>query len=276
MIVEPDVDFLPDRSRLANATPLDEDLLPSMSLLWTSTTRVPDDPSTTTRGLLIRRSRMPSWPENDTEPPKLARPLPRSVLNEPLPPLHANAEPESCTPLVETEPFAIGPVTYARNRSLTPHESVAPLTPCAKHCSAALPEPVPVPARPAPTIVRGADAVWSAPISSSVCSPGATSSGIVTVELAAPPAFAVTPVASVRGVERISVRRPDSWAPNPTPLIVTSSPGRACDTESVAFAGSVGAPGVPVPGVPMVPPSPGAVDAAPTVNVTGSSAVPAG
>src|SRR5690606_10964712 len=125
-----------------------------MSLLRTSTTSVPREPSTTTRGLLTRRSRTPSWPLKETVPPKLVRPLPRSVLNDPLPPLHVNAEPPSRTPDVETEPFAIGPVTYARKLSLTPHVRVAPLTPWAKHCSAAAPpdEPAPPAAVPAATI----------------------------------------------------------------------------------------------------------------------------
>ena len=69
MIVEPDVDFFPDRSRLANATAFVEDVVPSMSLLRTSTTSVPVEPFTTTRGFAMRRSRMPSWPENETVPP---------------------------------------------------------------------------------------------------------------------------------------------------------------------------------------------------------------
>ncbi|MNW57852.1 hypothetical protein D3C74_356840 [compost metagenome] len=108
-----------------------------------------------------------------------------------------------------------------------------------------------------------------------MCSPAGRSLGIVTVDVAAPPALAVMPVASTRGVEWTSTRRPDSFAPNPKPLIVTWSPGATCETERSATAGSFG---VPEPSV-LPDPSPGVVPgfstAAPTVKVTGSSASPA-
>ena len=58
-----------DISAAAADYPFVEDVVPSMSLLRTSTTSVPVEPFTTTRGFAMRRSRMPSWPENETVPP---------------------------------------------------------------------------------------------------------------------------------------------------------------------------------------------------------------
>ena len=126
-----------------------------------------------------------------------------------------------------------------------------------------------------PVTVMAADAVWFAPMRSSVCSPAGRSLGIVTVDVAAPPALAVMPVARTCGVEWTSTRRPASLAPNPMPLIVTWSPGAAWETESVALAGSCC---VPEPSVlPELSPGvvPGFSTAEPTVKVTGSSASPA-